>query len=402
LPLLLNNPREITLPPLNNKKLAKPPESDYYSACNYGRIRYQPFRKRRLAASMLKKLAPFLPAFIPVGFLFLLLSFFYVSMTSYIQCGSNNCTSLIDNLRKVYLTEEPNTSDAQTKENAETKKQEEFKNQELTALRFSGRAMFIFLANLYFLVCLIAAGFSLYIIYNSLKESVFFAWKKDVLYAAAITLAVAACTLLAAVLLYKNSDLYLTVFQFLLERGITKDLPQAEWLLRFVNSFGFAVCVMLYLTTTAVLFSPIKRSNPEGLVEASQKMKYLRTILYLGTLILVIGMLLIRAVHQWALAYMPRSEAAIKTAETFFSNLLAMDGGFFTMLLAAAYLPSAFIVRWQAEQINNLPTADTDKEKELQKYHLTFSFTESLPKIIAILGPILAGPIGELFTKLIK
>jgi hypothetical protein len=386
---------------------------------------------------MLKKAERFLIALVPIGFLIVLLAFFIGSIRTYIQCepqscaqcvdkkcgqcapdrcvpgDAKNCESMLCSLEDIILKDEETTAETQPQHSGATGKPEEakkpdpvkperLKKQETTALRINGRTTFVFLANLYFLVCLIAAGVSLYIIYNSLKESVFYGWMKDVFYAALGSFLMAFATIGIAVLLYIFSDLYLQVFGFLLGRGIANDLPQAGWLLRVVNSFGFSVCIMLYLAVGTVIFSPVRRTNPEGLLEASQKMKYLRTILYLGTLMLIIGMLLIRAVHQWSLVFMPRSETAIKMAENFFSNLLALDGGFFTMLLAAAYLPSALIVRWQAEQIQGLPLADTEKEKELQKYHLTFSFTESLPKIIAILGPILAGPVGELFTKLIK
>lgn len=37
-----------------------------------------------------------------------------------------------------------------------------------------------------------------------------------------------------------------------------------------------------------------------------------------------------------------------------------------------------------------------DSEKTLKDQGLTFSFRESLPRLMAILGPLLAGPIGEL------
>lgn len=358
----------------------------------------------------------FLIALVPIGFLLVLLALFSFSINQYIQCEPQacaqcaektceqcsaencrkdgdaiNCESMLCALESIILEKEQDAVP------------DKFKKQEINVLRFNARTIFVFLANLYFLVCLLAAGASLYIIYKSLKDGVFYPLKKDTIYALAVTAIFAGVTALTAMLLYEYSNLYMRVFNFFLaRRGISADLPQAQWILKFVNSFGFAVCIMLYLTISAILFSPLKRTNPEGLLEASQKMKYLRTILYLGTLILVIGMLLIRSLHQWTMVFMLRTEGTVKIAENFFSNLLALDGGFYTLILAAAYLPAALIIRWQVEKVNGLPLADTEREKELQKYHLTFSLSESLPKIIAILGPILAGPIGELFTKLIK
>jgi hypothetical protein len=299
--------------------------------------------------------------------------------------------------------EELSKREAEVKKQAEeTNKKADLKNREKLAASFSGRAVFVFLSNLYFLVCFIAAFISVYIIYQTFSRGVFYGWTQGVFYS---WCAVGAGIVLLSILtigFYRNSEWFMAVFEFLLPRGIIGDLAQAEGILRRINSFGFAVCFLLYLTVSSILFSPVRRANPEGFLDGAQKMKYLRTILYVGTLILVIGMLLIRSVQQWSLAFIERDEQLIKIAENFFSNILAVEGGFFTLLLAAAYLPAAFIVRWQVEQVSGLPQAEAEREKTLQNYNLTFSFNDALPKIIAILGPILAGPVGDLFTKLIK
>lgn len=289
------------------------------------------------------------------------------------------------------------------KQQAEAAKKADLKNREKLAVSFSGRMVFVFLANLYFLICLIAALIGIYIIYQTCKQGVFYGWTKGVSYARRVVAAAIALTGLVLFVLYYKSDWFMVVFNLLLEGRIADDLPWAQEILRSVNAFGFAVGVLLYLAVVSILFSPVKRTSPEGFVDAAQKMRYLRTILYIGTLMLVVGVLLIRSVHQWTLAFIAsREEQMLKIAENFFANLLAVDGGFFTLLLAAAYLPAAFIVRWQVEQIGGLPQVEAEKEKTLQNYHLAFSFNEALPKIIAILGPILAGPVGDLFTRLIK
>jgi hypothetical protein len=59
-------------------------------------------------------------------------------------------------------------------------------------------------------------------------------------------------------------------------------------------------------------------------------------------------------------------------------------------------MPSAFIFKHRAKVLaKKLPL---DKQEEtLKRKGFTFSFSESMPCIIAVLGPLLAGPIGELF-----
>jgi len=114
---------------------------------------------------------------------------------------------------------------------------------------------------------------------------------------------------------------------------------------------------------------------------------------------LVSGVLLIRSVYQWSLAFLLRDDQAVKVAERFFSDLLSIEGAYFTLVLAVVYLPAAFILQRRADSLSELPELDTEKEKVLKEYGLGFSVMQSLPRVLAILGPLLAGPVGELFSR---
>jgi hypothetical protein len=186
------------------------------------------------------------------------------------------------------------------------------------------------------------------------------------------------------------------------EKTIGKDLKNIAEVMTRVNSFGFAVCLTVVLAACAILYPDNDRTAPAGLKQLSTKMKYLRLILYVGTVMLIVGVLLIRSMYQWSLAFILMDEQAIKVADSFYSDLLSAEGGFFTLILAAVYLPAAFILRNRAESLDGLPEPNADKEKLLQDYNLTFSFTESLPRLLVILGPLLTGLIGNLFTGLPK
>jgi hypothetical protein len=129
-----------------------------------------------------------------------------------------------------------------------------------------------------------------------------------------------------------------------------------------------------------------------------EQMQDLRTVLYFGTVLLIVGVLRMSAVTQWTLAFIPPD--ATDAAKSFYLTLSSVTGGFNSMILAAVYLPAAYILQRRAQLLaKELSLSPEEKEKIMGSKESTFSIKESLPKILAILGPLLAGPIGDLFTK---
>ena len=167
-----------------------------------------------------------------------------------------------------------------------------------------------------------------------------------------------------------------------------------------VNSYGLSVALFLTIASCATLGRQSSGTWEERVKQIGEQMKNLRLILYVGTFMLIVGVLLIRSVFQWALAFGPRETEAIKAVDTLFSALLAAEGGYFTLILAVVYLPAALILKHRVDSLAGEPAEPADKAKALERNNLTFSFTQSLPKIAAILGPLLAGPIGELLGRL--
>jgi hypothetical protein len=272
------------------------------------------------------------------------------------------------------------------KEDIKTAKREQ------AALKSSGRLNFVFFAMLYFLVCVIACSVGLSVLYRALEEVTQHQWK--------FMLLGLALMLAFGVLLYFNPWPYMSLFAKLFEGRVRTEVTGVDGLMRLVNSFGFAICLLITLAVSTLLFAPRDASNPEGLKKLAQRMKYLRLILYVGTTMLIVGVLFIRSIYQWSLSFMVRDAAGLKIAEGFFANELAIEGGFFTLVLAVVYLPAALILRYQADSVSGLPDAESEREEKLKEYNLAFSFTQSLPRIAAILGPVLVGPIGELVGRL--
>jgi hypothetical protein len=182
------------------------------------------------------------------------------------------------------------------------------------------------------------------------------------------------------------------------ERTASHDLHNMGAILRRMESFGYAVIFLLSLGVCSVVFFGNTSAKPDNLKRLSLRMQHLQLILYVSTLMLVFAVLLMRSVGQWSLAFIPVDGQ--KAAATLFASVTTVEGGYLTLVLAAVYLPAAFILQTRTESSPDLPATEPEREEVLQKYNLAFSFTQSLPRIAAILGPALVAPIGEVVGRL--
>jgi cytochrome b561 len=338
-------------------------------------------------------------ASIPLILVTLLVIAYGTSIETYIRCeGSNNCLSIPGNLGKFLVLDSPKVPEPIPDDADDVIRKKEIKKYEPYAARYGGRITWIFFRLAYIISCLAAFAIACYVIYQSFANK---GDEKSKLDKGAVFLALGVALSSAfGILLYNHREQYMSVIIPIFEKTIEYDLKNIADVMTQVNSFGFAVCLFVVLATCSILYSANDEASRTGLKQLSTKMKYLQLILYVGTIMLVVGILLIRSMYQWSLAFILRDEQAVKVAESFYSSLLAAEGGFFTLILAAVYLPAALILRSRADSLEGLPKENADKEKLLKDYNLTFSFAESLPRILAILGPLLAGPIGELFSRL--
>jgi hypothetical protein len=268
-------------------------------------------------------------------------------------------------------------------------------NRTLQATRYSGRVIWVFFIMTYMLLSLVALAAAFVLVYKIFSD-----WNKRPSLWVIITLAISAAIGFS---LYRNPESYMNTLKALLEHTVNVDMANIFQVTNLTNSIGFASSFALVIASCAILLPPYKDSSPKGLRELSIRMNYLRIVLYVGTLLLVVGVLLMRSIFQWSLAFIPQTEKGVeKIVESFTSSIVSAEAGFYTLILAGVYLPAAFILQWRARSLKGLPDQTSEKDKVLHSYGLTFSFTESLPRIIAILGPFLVGPVGELFKHLPK
>lgn len=259
-----------------------------------------------------------------------------------------------------------------------------------TALRFNGRMGWSSLAEIYLFICM--AGFAVAAILTfQLFPRRRWIWMLGILLASSFV----------GLTAYTNPNWHMPVFLIFFLKSITPDLPAIKDATNLLNSLGNAATFALLLTICEVLLPTPLDPYPAGLKQLSQKMKSLRTILYAGTLLLVVTMLLKNSTFQWALAYTSQEDAELGIARSLIAGFLNMDGTFYTLLLVVAYLPAWFVLQRRARLLADLPVEEVELEKKLQDYGMSFSFVKSIPRVLAIIAPFLAGPVGDLINNIL-
>lgn len=348
-------------------------------------------RKEPLNSVRFAKITRALEAGTPLYALLALLILFLIPVTLYVQCEGGRCEPIHKNLERVLARDDPKSREALSADTDEIKQKKRIKEHERVGAIYSGRLNFLFFAVTYTSICALALALGCFVIAKSFASE-----SKHPIRWMILALGITGAT---TFYLYHHPDRYLRIFDPLLATTISHDLSAARHLLIMANSFGFSVALLLALASCAVLYSRHRGPYPEALKQIGAQMKLLRVVLYAGTFMLVSGVLLIRSVYQWSVAFLLRDDLALKVGDKFLSDLLSIEGAYFTLVLAVVYLPAAFILQRRADSLTELPELEAEKEQVLKDYGLGFSLMQSLPRVLAILGPVLAGPIGELFSR---
>jgi hypothetical protein len=126
---------------------------------------------------------------------------------------------------------------------------------------------------------------------------------------------------------------------------------------------------------------------------------WLRVFLYAGTAGLVAGVLRMNATISWMQSFLIAADEP--TLDTLRTTLVGTIGTFYSLMLASLYLPAVFIVRERARGVIHAAAVPAKvKTAALGETNFSTSLKDVLPKIVALLGPVLAGPVGEFLKNL--
>jgi hypothetical protein len=156
-----------------------------------------------------------------------------------------------------------------------------------------------------------------------------------------------------------------------------------------LDAIGVVATTLLAFAASVVLCS--KDQTKSETTQVKNRMQCLLLILYAGAALLVIEILRLSAVLHWSMSYLqPLNEEKealhlYENLSSVISDVITVMGSLYTLLLAALYVPAAIILNGQS----------TSKKVDLP-------VSTHLLRLAAILGPLLAGPVGELLSRLKK
>ena len=126
--------------------------------------------------------------------------------------------------------------------------------------------------------------------------------------------------------------------------------------------------------------------------DLSQRVDRLSWILYAGTALLVVSIVRLSAVYDWASAAAPPPMQ--KAYALVAGGVLRMWGVYYTTLLAAVYLPAYLRFRAEADSLMEVEQV-ADRREWLEDVGLSLSIPDILRRFAAIIAPLIAGEIGK-------
>lgn len=166
-----------------------------------------------------------------------------------------------------------------------------------------------------------------------------------------------------------------------------------------------ALCVALLPTRLATAVQPGESArDTEQLLRAwlrpiTHRMKKLRMFLYIATVMLVVGVLRIQTSMDWALTFVTPEDA--QALAGLGSTMPSVIGALFSLMLAMVYLPSTYILHERAEALIAEAGVPAEVKDEIRGSSvLSHSLGATLPRIAALMGPLLAGPFASLLERL--
>jgi hypothetical protein len=170
--------------------------------------------------------------------------------------------------------------------------------------------------------------------------------------------------------------------------------------------------IVVVIATIAAMFLLVAATSTVNLPRVSSDtnapragvhMARLRNVLYIGSVMLITGIINMGAWMRWPAALFSSSDASEINGMAL--GVTTFWGATFTLTAIAAYLPPAVYLRMKAvEDFRQVNPDKTPAEEEawLNDHNLTISPGSQLMPIAAMLGPLVAGPLGALLSHVVK
>lgn len=278
--------------------------------------------------------------------------------------------------------------------------------------RYSSRMLWVFLTAVFFVLCVAAIIVSRSVIKDSITDE---GRRKRWLLLTTIG-SIAFGLFVSLPVFFRTESNYMSIVLPMYEKSFGGNGDLSLDVVNFINAFGFAATIFLLAASCSIIASVQNKKQavsadetkadeqPADLPDGTQnktagvetdpfqtQKTNARMILYIGGLMLFVGMLRVKLVGDWHLVFVSTdpNNPYYKLLAEFLKNSLAVQAGFYTIILAAIYLPVMYVIQAKGGAVGV-------KKEEQKTGWAGFSLADVLPRLIAIISPFLAGPLLDL------
>lgn len=257
---------------------------------------------------------------------------------------------------------------------------------------YVARATWALINGVHLLACMAAVVTAGLVIYHALPEPKYSVRLKWML----ILIVVAAAADISLVVAIGTTKDVFSPAQTLLRTTVGQMVPSINLYNRLADALSLMGTLSLAVAACATLWQ--HDANDENQDELIRRVSVLRPVLYVSAATLAIAVLRFSATLGWAESYLPPDSEIGKSVANLVKGIIAAMGTVYTLFVAGLYLPAALLLR---ARVRKMATHEkpTDPDGWLKTHGLTLSFPQYLPRVLALLGPLLAGPLGELLGK---
>ncbi len=171
----------------------------------------------------------------------------------------------------------------------------------------------------------------------------------------------------------------------------------------YIVNLMAAIAPFAIALAAAASLTPMAATDPRRhLQHLADRSRQLKTVVNLGSALLVAGVLHMQAWLRWPIVFV--NDARLADAMNDWSlALTTFVGSVFSLMIACVYICCAKVLAKRAEaNLRQLPAdaLDFSLEDWLEKHGFSSEPMRQIPQILAILAPLLAGPVGASLTGL--
>jgi hypothetical protein len=239
------------------------------------------------------------------------------------------------------------------------------------------------------IACLVAIVTASLVMYHALSE-----YDTKVRWMIILIVVVLAADIALAIALWASIDVS-SPGQELLRNTVGHVLPEINKYNRYSDALSLTGTLSLAAAACATLWHRDMKNELDE-TQLVRRVNLLRPVLYVGAATLAIAVLRLSATFGWAASYLPPESDLGKAVTSLVAGIVGSLGTSYTLLMAGVYLPAALLLR---ARVKAFSATQPDPQAWLVKRGLTLSFPQYLPRVIALLTPLLAGPLGDLLVR---